>query len=93
MGWRGDWVLVYGGHGGCFGLGVGLLGLMTLASQGIPLLVLGVCLVAGLRISFSFSLCIGVLSLCWAACLGSQMETWATIILLLDSNGELNNQM
>ena len=40
------WVLVYGGHDGCFGLGVEPLGLMTLASQGIPLLVLGVCLVA-----------------------------------------------
>ena len=45
MGWHGDWVLVYGGHSGCFGLGMELLGLMTLASQGIPLLVLGVCLV------------------------------------------------
>ena len=43
VGWRGDWVLVYGGHSGCFGLGMELLGLMTLASQGIPLLVLGVC--------------------------------------------------
>ena len=43
VGWCGDWVLVYGGHSGCFGLGMELLGLMTLASQGIPLLVLGVC--------------------------------------------------
>ena len=32
VGWRGDWVLVYGGHDGCFGLGVWLLGLMILAS-------------------------------------------------------------
>ena len=45
VGWGGDWVLVYGGHDGCFGLGVELLGLMTQASQGIPLLVLRVCLV------------------------------------------------
>ena len=45
VGWRGDWVLVYGWHSGCFRLGMELLGLMTLASQGIPLLVLGVCLV------------------------------------------------
>ena len=44
VGWRGDWVLVYGGHSGCFGLGMELLGLMTLASQGIPLLVLGFAL-------------------------------------------------
>ena len=41
VGWRGDWVFVYGGHSECFGLGMELLGLMTLASQGIPLLVLG----------------------------------------------------
>ena len=45
VGWRGDWVLVYGWHDGCFGLSVELLGSMTLASQGLPLLVLGVCLV------------------------------------------------
>ena len=45
VGWRGDWVLVYGGHSGFFALGVELLGLMTLASKGTPLLVLGVCLV------------------------------------------------
>ena len=44
VGWRGDWVLVYGGHSECFGLGMELLGLMTLASQGIPLLVLGFAL-------------------------------------------------
>ena len=35
---------MYGGHGGYFGLGMELLGLMTLASQGIPLLVLGFAL-------------------------------------------------
>ena len=45
VGWRGDWVLVYGGHDGYFELGVELVELMTLASQGIPLLVLRVCLV------------------------------------------------
>ena len=45
VGWRGDWVLVYGGHSGCFGHDMELLGLMTLALQCIPLLVLGVCLV------------------------------------------------
>ena len=37
VGWHGDWVLVYGGHSGCFGLGMELLWLMTLASHGIPL--------------------------------------------------------
>ena len=40
----GVWSL--GGHDGCFGLDVELLGLMTLASQRLPLLMLGVCLVS-----------------------------------------------
>ena len=44
-------------------------------------------LLAKLERSFVFPLCIGVLSLCW----GSLMQTWAAIILLLDSNWELNN--
>ena len=63
VGWRGDWVLVYGGHSGCFGLGMELLGLTTLVSQGIPLLVLGLpCgLLAELERSFVFPLCIGIL--------------------------------
>ena len=72
VGWHGDWVLVYRGHSGCFGLGMELLGLMTLASKGIPLLVLGVYPV-GSWLSLRELLCFlcGLVSfpLCWAACL------------------------
>ena len=61
--WHGDWVLEYGRHDGCFGLGVGLPGLMALASQGLPLLVGLPCgLSAGRGISFVFPLCIGAFS-------------------------------
>ena len=66
--WRGDWVLVYGGHSASFGLGMELLGLMTLASQGIPLLVLGFAL--SLRDLLCFLCALVSFPLCWAACLG-----------------------
>ena len=67
VGWCGDWLLVlYGGHDGCFGLGMELLGLMTFASAGgLP------CgLLDGLERYFGFLCALVSFPLCWGACLG-----------------------